>query len=281
MLEILNLIIINFAVDLMLSLLIRKIFKLQTSYFEILMLQIINIAPVIIFGFCEIKPVLFLMLKFLAGLLVCLLVTDSFKPKNLARIYFCYLVLLFSVYGLTWFLLLFFHSTFHQLTGENFSKVFDFIIFLLVVGYILLVYIFVKTIKDYKTLHDYLAIVSFSVFNKHIEIIGLLDSGNSLKDTLTKKPVIVVSIDLMKKYFKDITRHNFEKSGFCERKINCVSAGGLSFEMPIFDVGAVCVKSGDSIKSYDCVLGFVNQKFYDTKNYQCLLHRDFMWGVYV
>ncbi len=280
MLEILNLIITNFLIDCMLSLLLKKIFKLQTSCFEIMMLQFINIAPVIIFGFCEIKFFLFILLKLIAGLLVCLLVTDSFKSKNLARLYFCYLILFFSVYGLTWFLLLFFHSAFQQLTGENVSKVFDFIIFLMVVGYISLIYIFVRTIKNYKTLHDYLAIVSFSIFNKHIEIIGLLDSGNTLKDNLTKKPVIVVSIELMKKYFKDISRYEFEKSGFCERKINCVSAGGLNFEMPIFDIGAVCVKSGSSIKSYDCVLGFVNQKFYDEKNYQCLLHRDFMWGDY-
>jgi hypothetical protein len=132
----------------------------------------------------------------------------------------------------------------------------------------------VNKLTKINKLKHHLARVSFSIYGKHIEVVGLIDSGNSLVDKVTNKPVIVISVAALKKHFKDSAIYNFKDSVFCERFVDCVLAGGARLKMPILDIGSVCIKRDDEVKSFDCVLGFVDQKFCDEKDYQCLIHRN-------
>ena len=117
--------------------------------------------------------------------------------------------------------------------------------------------------------------VSFFINGKHIEVVGLLDSGNSLKDTKTRKPVIVISSKVLKKYFSDFEFEMMLKKSFCDYFLDCETASGSRFKMPVIDIGKVMINQNNFIKSFDCVLGVVNQKFYN-KKYECLLHQDFI-----
>ena len=113
------------------------------------------------------------------------------------------------------------------------------------------------------------------LLGKHIEMVGLIDSGNSLIDSKTNKPVVVVSSSIIKKHFNSLDVKFDGKNDLCKRFIECVAVGGISFKMPIIDVESVTITTNNTAKRFDCVIGVVNQEFCDAKNYQCLIHRNF------
>ena len=110
--------------------------------------------------------------------------------------------------------------------------------------------------------------------NQHIEITGLCDTGNSLVDEITKKPVVVLSFEALKKYFKNMT---FEDVlSMSSRSIKCVTAGENSIELPLIEIGEIYLESFGKKTKYKTILAVTKQRFFDSKKYECLLHRDFI-----
>lgn len=276
MVDIINCIVLSLISDLILMFCLKKIFGLRVKYVELCCLEIVALAPVVIFVLCKILVIQFLFFKLLAGLLICVLITDSFRFGFLFKLIMAYVVLFFSVYGISCFMVLFAKSVLSQAFGVNVSYAFDFVVLAGVIVYVLLIYMLVHKLSKFKTLKNYLAGVSFMFMGKHIEIVGLLDTGNSLVDDVTHKPVVIVSINAIKRYFSDLSIDSIKNGFVCDRVINCVSAGEKSFKIPVYDVGEICIKRDGEIKSQKCVLGFANREFCDDKDYQCLLHRDFI-----
>ena len=120
---------------------------------------------------------------------------------------------------------------------------------------------------------------SFLLFEKHIEITGLLDSGNTLYDTKTGKAVIVVSTKVLKRVlnseeYNQVLKGDFSVLKNCD-EIEYVSVGGIQAQMPIVRDVTVKVKSLSETVSKSCVIGFVNQTFTSDK-IECLVHKDFV-----
>lgn len=276
MVDLINIFVSSFVLDFSSSVLSKKIFKLSPSSIYIFLLQIFNIAPVVVYVFCGIKFYELLLFKMAANFIFCLLITDSFKFLDVFKLWFFYLMIMFSLYGFSVFVAEFFKVVLESIFHQKIAKNFNFVIIIGVFLYFIAIFCFFCKLAKQKSFNNYLAKVSFKLYGKHIEITGLLDSGNSLIDLKTNKPVIVISSNSLKKHFMDFDFKNVLESGFCSRSICCESAGGSVFQMPIVSIDNVSVKQGEIKKEMKCMLGIVNQKFYDEKNYDCLIHRDFI-----
>lgn len=115
--------------------------------------------------------------------------------------------------------------------------------------------------------------MSLILCGKHIVFYGLIDSGNSLIDPLTRKSVIIISLKSLEKYLskEDI---DWLLQVRC-RKIKCNTISESNVEIPVFDYKNLELKFGDKNEKVHCVFGLVNQKFENGK-YDCLLSRDFL-----
>ena len=123
-----------------------------------------------------------------------------------------------------------------------------------------------------KFLKKHLAKVSLKLNEKHICFYGLIDSGNSVIDPKSHKPVILISL---KSLLKFMTKQDVEKFLKMKgREIDVESIGCSKFKIPIFE-NRIFVKIGDEVKNCSCMLGVVDQNFENGK-YDCLLHRDFL-----
>ncbi len=276
MVDLINIFISSFVLDFSSGVLVKKIFKLSPSFVYLFLLQIFNISTVVVYVFCAIKFYEFLLFKLIANLIICVLVTDSFKFFDVFKLWFFDLIIMFSLYGFSIFITEFFRAVIESGFRQKTAKNINFIIIIGVFLYFVAIFCFFCKLSKQKTFNNYLAKVSFLLYGKHIEITGLLDSGNSLIDLKTNKPVIVISSNSLRKYFMNFDFENVLESGFCCRSIRCESAGGSVFQMPIVSIDNVCVKQGEIKKEIKCMLGIVNQKFYDEKKYDCLIHRDFI-----
>ncbi len=209
-----------------------------------------------------------------------LLVTDSYYVKNLFGLYFAEVLLMFSVYGFADFLVMFIKAVILQIFGKSIPILFDFVIIFGLLCYFLAIFSCAHHFSKLKSLKSFLAKVSFSLCGKHIEITGLLDSGNSLYDSKTGKAVIVVSVSVLKKVLPKTDFKRIENGDFSNLPIshylNYVSVGGNSADMPVIDIGNAFVEVKHVSKKVRCVLGLALQDFDSTGSFECLLHRDFV-----
>ena len=277
--RLISFIVIGLVSDVLVALAIKRMMNLKTHFFMFAFLQILNVLVGVLFIYFKFETYIFVLLKIAVIFIITLLVADDYNLKPLSLLFLCYVVLTFSVLGFLKFLVLVFKCVLFDIFCIKFSYLLDIVVLFGIILYIFAIFWCVYNLTKKKKLKTFLMKVSFLAFGKHIEIVGLLDTGNSLYDTKTKKAVIVVSCQALKKYlpkniYKNITNNNFNELGL-SNIIEYVSVGGKILSMPIVDVGSVKIDDGVCVKKFDCVLGISSQPFAE-KDYECLLHRDFV-----
>lgn len=272
-------IIIGFVSDVLVALAIKRMMNLKTSFLIIMFLQILNILLSVLWVYFSFQRYIFVLSKIAVIFVISLLITDNFDIKNLSVLFVSYTALSFSVLGFLRFLIDAMVAVIFDIFHIKFSYLLDIVVLFGIILYIFAIFWCVYNFSKTKKLKSFLMEVSFFAFGKHIKITGLLDTGNVLYDTKTKKAVIVIDKTALKKYlpkniYKNITQNNFNDLRL-SNILEYVSVGGVKMEMPIIDIKSAKIDDGVCVKSFDCVLGISSQPFCD-KAYECLLHRDFV-----
>ncbi|MBR7172272.1 MAG: sigma-E processing peptidase SpoIIGA [Clostridia bacterium] len=273
-------ILVSLTLDYVLFLSLKRLFRLESGNVCIFLLQILNVSAGAIFLVLELKFYQFLLMKILAYFLICLLITNNYKFSKFIPFFFLSLVMMFSYYGFSKFLVMFVRALFIQIFSKNLSKICDLVIVFAILCYIFALFKIIDAFSKNKILNTFLRKVSFFAFGKHIEFMGLLDSGNVLYDSKTKLPVIIVSVYSLKKYlpqkdYKNITNCNYDNLAV-SHYLKVVTIANKNFDIPIFDIKKVSVYFGTEKRSFRCVLGVVSHRFESSNRYDCLLHRDFV-----
>lgn len=235
--------------------------------------QVCNIAVLTFYLFVQMPIWQFVLLKFAAAVLISLLNANSYRIKPIFLIIGTYVLLGLSIFGYFEFLLLLIGSLniaiFANRAYFNVGFVVCFAMFYLIL------YMLMSLIAKNRNLQSFLADVSFFIGDRHIRLKGLIDSGNSFYDSRSNLPVVLLSLDCLKKfiplatsaYVNDILASHYEK---------CVVVGGKNLYVPIVNVKACKIIRNGKITNKKFVVGVVAQSFYDEKHYDCLLHRDFV-----
>lgn len=187
---------------------------------------------------------------------------------------------MFSVFGFGYMFVLYIRAIFSTLFKRQMKVFYDCIVVIGLVFYIFMLIKLTDFLSKKRKINTFLAKVSFSLFGRHIEITGLIDSGNSLCDTKTKKPVIVVPLAVLAKYLTESECNMIKSENYfglnISHELEYVSVGGAKGRMPISDIGEIKLSRNGKEESFDCVLGIVCENLTEDKDYDCLLHRDFL-----
>lgn len=276
----LSILLSGLIIDLISLIILKKLFRLKTGYFMLLALQIILIMPTILLLFSILNLFFFILIKLFVWFVVVLLITDSYYFKDVFMLWFWQVILMFSIYGITAFLTAFAKSLLQTVFGISISSALDFVVVLGLLVYFLAIFGFVNCFSKNKSLKSFLTKVSFSVLGKHIEITGLVDSGNSLYDTKTGKAVVVVSASAFKNILPRAEYLRLLSGDFSvlpiTHQINFVSIDGKTSDLPVFDIGNISVGSKLKPKTFKCVIGITLHELGEGKNFECLLHKDFI-----
>lgn len=269
-----NFTIVNLVLDFILCLTLKKTFKINASAIYILFLQIPTVAVSMVYLFCGVKFFFFILLKLVSLMLVCVLMAESYKFIDILSLYGMSLLLFFSVYGFGGFMIMFIETILNCSFKINVASNHSFIILIALILYLVANHFVLKRLLKSRKFNKFLSKVSFSIFGKHIEVTGLLDSGNSLFDTSSGLPVVVLSFQALKKEFPNLTFQ--EIVIHTKNYVNCVTANERAFKLPLIDVKHIEIECDKEKKKCNCVIAVTNQKFYDDKKFDCLLHRDFI-----
>ncbi len=174
---------INFILDFMLLLTINVALKRYTKRYRLFLGALMGSISLISL-FIALNYLILTIFKLILGLLMCLI---AFGYKNikytLANLVYLYM-LSFILGGFLYFL---------KINYANFNYA-----FLLVIAQLIL-YVFIKSSKALKEIKNYYYQVEI-VFNKNysLKVNGFLDTGNRLREPLSKKPIIILNKKLIK-----------------------------------------------------------------------------------
>lgn len=270
--------VVNIMIDVGLLLTLKRIFKLQIQKINLLFLEIFNVINMMIYTFLELKFYQFILIKLLINLIIVLLITDSYRIANLFNLYITSLILMFTYFGFYKFIYILINAITNHIFCKNMSQIANICVVFVLFLYIFAVFKCVSKLSKIKKIKSLLRKVSFFAFGKHIEIMGLLDSGNALYDTKTGLPVIIINVKCLQKYlsqkdYQNITNNNYLNFSV-SHYLKVATISNEEKEIPIIIPRSVVIKNGGELKNEKCVLGLVNHDFENSKLYECLLHRD-------
>ncbi len=271
--EKINFIVIAFLVELICDFIVLKFFKIKYKFIYVLFLQIPKVSANVLCLFLELNFCVEILIKIFAKLITVIFLTDSFRFKKLIKFLFLEYVLLFSVGGFAWFLIKWIENIYEIKLMRNFPKNRQYLLEIGIICYIFAVFKLTRIISKNTNFNRNLIEVSLTIENKHINVYGLVDSGNSLIDTKTNKPVLVISLQTITKL---VSKNDYKKMiDENSHKLNCETISSSTFAIPILENINVKVKIENEWIVADCVVGVVDKKFENGK-YDCLLWRDFI-----
>ena len=275
--DLIFLVLVNFIIDFAALCFVNKINHLSLKLFQVFLLQILTVCATLTYHFLNLKPFMLVVIKFVSYFVVCVFSASSYKPNIFMKQIFSYIFVYFSISGFIKFEVGVIDSSFSRLSlflqNRNLRTTVE---FLLLTIYLLMIVGFANIISKNKFRSNYMANVSFFIFGKHIRLRGLLDSGNRLYDTVTGKPVIIISKNAFEKFFPEqlVDLKNF-------RQIRCVVVGDNHINLPIVGNVNVQITRWKQTQTIDCSVGVSSQSFgIENSNnpvqFDCLLHRDFL-----
>ena len=248
---------INFGFDFLLLLSVSLILRRNTSIYKLLIGAFIGSISILTL-FMKINSIQLFFIKLVISILMCI---SSFKYKNLKytikNIIFLYLSSI--VLGGALYLLNIEYSYKNQ--GIIFYKnklSINFIILIITTPIIL--YIYIKECKSLKTNYSNYHKVEIKINNETIKCNGFIDTGNKLKDTYKKRPIILMNNNYLEK--KDINKIIVPAHTIMGTKlIECIKINNLKID-------------NNEIKK-EVLLGFINKKI-KIDGIDCLLNYEIM-----
>lgn len=268
-----NFILSNLIVDYLVAIIVFKIFRISLSKLYLLFLHVFEVCASVLVFVLGRTFIIYFALKLASILLIILLVASPIKISEILKMLFFYIVLFFSINGFLQFLKCTINASIESLFGVKLIKNIDFLVEFLLILYIFAIFIIVSHFENKKFLNNSLAKLSFSIFGKHIDIVGFIDSGNCLYDSLTKKPVIIVSKKALLRFFDDNELAVYLSS--TGRVIECETISESNIKLMVYDIKKTTFTIAGKSNEKPCVIGVVDKLFEGAK-YDCLLHRDFM-----
>ncbi len=271
--EKLNIILSVFIVELLVDVLVLRIFKIRHAVYYILFLQIPKICATVICLFYSEIIWMCILLKILSKLLCIIFLTDSFKMRRMLMMFLLQLFILFSVGGFFLFVVLWINGFANDVFLQKIPKNYTYLVIISIILYIFAFFVVVRYMDKNRILKKLKTKVSLKFNQKHIYLYGLIDSGNSLFDPITKRPVVIVSACSLKRNLAGFELNDLFLSRCRRIKYDTISGSG--FEIPIFKPENFLISVNGESRKISCMIGIVDHKF-ERGKIDCLLHRDFL-----
>ena len=134
----------------------------------------------------------------------------------------------------------------------------------------------IKAIYKRKSLAGYIHTVSVTLNDKTVVVNGFLDSGNRLTDSKTEMPIVIMSADLLEKWFTKeqclkLLLGKTEGMGLANPHFIKVNSVGGKCNMLVFEAQGFSIKD-ETDKAHRVCLGITYKKFRDVFDAKVLLN---------
>ena len=239
--------IINFAI----LFLCKKVLKLNARNAFLVLGSVIGTISVIVFSIFQIDGIKLLLFKFFISILMVLLSFNYKNFKNFLLNYFCFLFSTALMGGMCFFISFSFGKsvvTDGVVSYELGLPMGIVILMIMIVSYVIIH--FVKSVKGKNKLGELIYEVKIKNKEKEIKVKAFLDTGNTLKDNKTGKPVFILTYKNFYKLF-NVTIDTLLKGKISENLDDAhylsVGSVGKTTKMLVFSVEELEVKRNQEV----------------------------------
>lgn len=282
----------NMIINYILLYLTKKFTKTEANNIRVLLASFIGAIYSLVIFFPSLRFMTKFIIKFSVSILIIIVAFNPAKIKKIIRLIATFYVMAFIFAGAS--LALFYLADVKAYVGNGIFYIRDFpvkmLVFAVSISYILIkiVWGYIQSILTKNKI--YMPIV-VELNNKSVEVIGLIDTGNLLRDPLTQTPVIIIQFSAIKDLLPKKVQSIFEK--YKENDLQAISeimvenASSLKFRLiPYKSLGKengmligfkpdhVIVKDDEDKSFCDIIVGIYNNNLANDDIYVALLHPE-------
>ena len=204
----------NLAINYIILYVTRKITRTNTKSIRLFIGALIGSLYTLVLFFPSLKFMTKFSMKILISILIIIVAFNPEKIKALIKLISTFYLISFIFAGAS--LGIFFIITNEQLNDIRSFVIKDFPLQMLGIGIFFSIALIKNIFRYYqkKTVaNNYLTNVSISLNNKKADFTALIDTGNSLKEPISDKPVIVAEYKVLKEILPDTIGEIYSKDG--------------------------------------------------------------------
>ena len=194
----------NFIINLFIILSLRAILKAKFKKINIVLASLLGSVVALILPLFRFNLIINSLIKILLSLVMVIILKRFTKLKEYLLYYLTFLLLTFVFGGACLFILMSFDKSFKINNYSTYSLPLGVIVVIIFFIFIIIKNIF-KNFYLRKKINNFVYKVVVENNDEKDEILGFLDSGNTLVDKLTGKPITIVNFYSLKNVLKQIS----------------------------------------------------------------------------
>lgn len=194
----------NFIINLFIILSLRAILKAKFKKINIVLASLLGSVIALILPLFRFNLIINSLIKILLSLVMVIILKRFTKFKEYLLYYLTFLLLTFVFGGACLFILMSFDKSFKINNYSTYSLPLGVIVVIIFFIFIIIKNIF-KNFYSRKKINNFVYKVVVENNDEKDEILGFLDSGNTLVDKLTGKPITIVNFYSLKNVLKQIS----------------------------------------------------------------------------
>ncbi|KNF09914.1 sporulation sigma-E factor-processing peptidase SpoIIGA [Gottschalkia purinilytica] len=284
----------NLAINYIILFITKKFLKVHTTQIRLLMASLIGA----LYTFVVFYPSLIFMARFsfklATSIIIIMIAFNPKKSRSFIKVISAFYLVAFAFAGTS--LALFYIADIETYVGGGIFYIANFQLKFLIIS-VVLIWILFQIVWEYVENKNNKRRAFFPVIinlnGKEIEVTALLDTGNSLKDPISKIPVIVVEFLAIKDILPDSIQNIFlkYKENSLDAVVDTMSCASNQMKFRIipykslgkenglllgFKPDKVIVKSERSTLIGEVVIGIYNDTLSNDKEYVALLHPEIL-----
>lgn len=194
----------NFIINLFIILSLRAILRAKFKKINIVLASLLGSVVALILPLFRFNLIINSLIKILLSLVMVIILKRFTKLKEYLLYYLTFLLLTFVFGGACLFILMSFDKSFKINNYSTYSLPLGVIVVIIFFIFIIIKNIF-KNFYSRKKINNFVYKVVVENNDEKDEILGFLDSGNTLVDKLTGKPITIVNFYSLKNVLKQIS----------------------------------------------------------------------------
>lgn len=194
----------NFIINLFIILTLKAILRAKINKINMVLSSLLGSVIALLLPLFDFNLIINSLVKILLSLVMVIILKKFVKLKEYILYYLTFLLITFLYGGACLFILMCFDKNF---------KINNFTTYSLPLGVIVLIVFFImiviknifKNFYNRKKINNYVYKIVIENNTQKDELLGFLDSGNTLVDSLTNKPITVVNYSSLKNVLKDVS----------------------------------------------------------------------------
>lgn len=241
----------NLVINTLILLCTKATMKLRAKFYRIFLSAILGTAFAVCYPLFELANAVLLPMKIVLGVIMVLILAPYNNVKDFIFSFMFFLIYTLVLGGACIATLLLFGTSIEKLVSGGYDIAVPVGVILLIVAfYVAVIIAMARFLSERRDMAPFIREVELRLGKRVLKFNAFIDSGNKLTDRKSGLPVIILSVNLLSKYFskqelEDLLLFSCKNTSSIFKGVHTISYSTISGEdkkMIVFEADSICIK---------------------------------------